>query len=160
MGTRIAPGRFDCHAAALPDEPQFTLLARDPLAGFLVSIWSSLRMAADVEAARAKFRKMRDVAAAHYWTDPDVEKASEALDCAMAMFAWRKENDGRWRDAPPAAAHDPVAEALGAAVMALRSYQYGNSAPDLAKSIADEGEAALRAAGFPPGFMAMGGSQS
>lgn len=40
-----------------------------------------------------------------------------------------------------------LANALVAAVSALRSYQYGNSAPDLASSIADVGVAALRAAG-------------
>lgn len=97
MGTRINPGRFDCHAAALPDEPQFTLLARDPLAGFLVSIWSSLRLGADIEGAQAKFRKMAEAAASRYWTDPDVDKAAEALDCALEMFRWREDNEGRWR---------------------------------------------------------------
>jgi len=49
---------------------------------------------------------------------------------------------------------DPVVKSLAAAVMALRSYQHGNAAPDLAASIADAGEEALRAVGFPPGFMA------
>jgi hypothetical protein len=41
-----------------------------------------------------------------------------------------------------------VAEALAAAVMALRSYQYDNSATDLAKDVADAGVAALDRAGF------------
>lgn len=44
---------------------------------------------------------------------------------------------------------DPVVKALGAAVMALRSYQHGNAAPDLAAEIADVGEDALRAVGCP-----------
>lgn len=57
MGTRIIPGRFDCHEVALDDEPRFRLLARDPLAGFLVSIWSSVRFG-DFEAAAAKFEAM------------------------------------------------------------------------------------------------------
>lgn len=97
MGTRTNPGRFDCHAAALPDEPLFTLLARDPLAGFLVSIWASVRMG-DFEAAEAKFRKMMEKNLVAYCNEPDVEKAEEALDCAMNMFAWRAAYDGRWRE--------------------------------------------------------------
>lgn len=96
MSTKLTPGRFDCHDAALPDEERFTLLARDPLAGFLVSIWSSLRYG-DIEAARAKAKRMMLVAEAHYLATPDVEPASEALDCAMRMFAWREANLGRWR---------------------------------------------------------------
>jgi hypothetical protein len=36
--------------------------------------------------------------------------------------------------------HAAVVEALTAAVHALRSYEYGNSAPDLARSIADHCE--------------------
>lgn len=42
---------------------------------------------------------------------------------------------------------DPVAEALVAAIAALRSYQYGNASPDLAKSTADAGVAAMREVG-------------
>lgn len=47
-----------------------------------------------------------------------------------------------------AAASAGLVAALQAAVMALRSYQYGNSAPELAKDIADAGEEALRVAGI------------
>ena len=153
MGTRANPGRYDCSAAALPDEPLFTLLARDPLAGFLVSIWSSMRFG-DVKVAQVKFRTMLDRIGPDYWVSPDVVKGGEAIEIAMAMFAWRVANLGRWRDPQPPAEPDGVVKALGAAVMALRSYQHGNSAPDLAAEIADAGEEALRAAGFPPGFMA------
>lgn len=31
MGTKNNPGKFDCYDAALPDEPMFVLLARDPV---------------------------------------------------------------------------------------------------------------------------------
>lgn len=41
-----------------------------------------------------------------------------------------------------------LACALQAAVHALRSYQHGNGAPDLAAAIADAGEFTLQAAGF------------
>lgn len=64
-------------------------------------------------------------------------------------------------------AHQPLAfeiapgaivRALGASVSALRSYQYGNASPDLAKEIADAGEQALTTAGYPMGFAAVAGS--
>ena len=158
MGTRLNPGRFDCHAAALDDEPSFTLRARDPLAGYLVSIWSSMRMADD-EAAAVKFKTMLKRVAPAYWIAPDVDAAGEAIECAMAMFAWheRERDARRWRE-PQQHQPDPVIKALGAAVLALRSYQHGNSAPDLAAEIADAGEAALSAAGYPSGFAAAGAS--
>lgn len=91
MGTKNNPGKFDCYANAEPDEPMFILLARDPLAPFLVSIWSKIRMA-DLEAADAVFTKMVNDLISRYDIAPDVDKASEALDCSLAMFAWRKAN--------------------------------------------------------------------
>jgi hypothetical protein len=91
MGTKNSPGVFDCYANAEPDEPMFVLLARDPLAPFLVSMWSKVRMG-DLEAAGAVFTKMAYDVAARYHAAPDVDKASEAMDCALAMFAWRKEH--------------------------------------------------------------------
>jgi hypothetical protein len=43
MGTKADPGPFNCHAAAAPDEPIFTLLARDKHAALLVNLWAVLR---------------------------------------------------------------------------------------------------------------------
>lgn len=43
MGTKEKPGEFDCWAKALPDEPFFLLLARDPLAPLLVRSWVEIR---------------------------------------------------------------------------------------------------------------------
>lgn len=148
MGTRLVPGRFDCHEAALDDEPRFTLLARDPLAPFLVSIWYSMRVD-DVEAAISKCRTMMFRLGGDYAIGADVHIASEANECAMAMFAWRAANLGRWRKPEPRTPSATEA-ALDAAVMALRSYQYGNAAADLAREIADAGEKALRDAGVVP----------
>jgi len=90
MGTKQDPSRFDCYAAARPDEHMFVLLDRDPLAPFLVSIWSSVRIG-DPEAARAKFEAMLQKFALRYMAEPDVDKASEALDCAMLMFHAQEE---------------------------------------------------------------------
>lgn len=91
MGTKNNPGKFDCYNAAEPDEPMFTLLARDPLAGFLVSIWSSMRYG-DFEAAQVKFDAMVSKVGARYAVSPDCDKAGEAQDCAFNMFAWRNAN--------------------------------------------------------------------
>lgn len=44
---------------------------------------------------------------------------------------------------------DPVVVALEAAILALRSYQYGNGSPELAASIADAGDDALLEVGLP-----------
>lgn len=89
MGTKNNPGKFDCYAAADPDEPMFVLLARDRLAGHLVSLWSKMRMG-DAEAARAVFDDMMKKHAMAYCIEPDVSKAAEAIVCAMAMFKWRE----------------------------------------------------------------------
>ena len=91
MGTKNKVGRFDCYHAAEPDEPMFVLLARDRLAGHLVSIWANVRRG-DTEAAQVIFQHMISEHGLNYCVSPDVEKASEATDCAMAMFEWRKKN--------------------------------------------------------------------
>lgn len=91
MGTKNNPGKFDCYENAEPDEPMFTLLGRDPVAPFLVSLWAKVRMA-DAEAAFAVFQKMRNTLIPKYDASPDVAKACEAMDCSAAMFEWRKAN--------------------------------------------------------------------
>lgn len=91
MGTKNKPGKYDCYANAEPDEPMFVLLARDPLAPFLVSLWAKMRMG-DAQAMFAVYQKMRNTLLPGYETEPDVQKASEAMDCSLAMFDWRKIN--------------------------------------------------------------------
>ena len=43
MGTKTQPGEWDCYREALPDEPMFILLGRDPLAPGLVRQWARER---------------------------------------------------------------------------------------------------------------------
>lgn len=43
MGTKSNPGSFDCYAAALPDEPLFHLLGRDPAFPATVRFWMGER---------------------------------------------------------------------------------------------------------------------
>src|SRR5260370_1328762 len=88
MGTKNKPGKFDCYANAEPDEPMFVLLGRDRLAAHLVSIWSKVRMG-DMEAAGVVFLDMMAKHAVAYGIEPDVDKASEAMDCSFAMFKFR-----------------------------------------------------------------------
>lgn len=92
MATKNKPGEFDCYAAAEPDEPMFILLARDPSAPFLVSIWGYLR-AGDVQGAFRCFQTMRNQLGVYYEDHPEVtEKTAEALSCAAEMRNWREVN--------------------------------------------------------------------
>ena len=70
MGTKQDPGEYDCYEKAEPDEPMFVLLARDPVAAFLVREWAELRRLLDVP--------------------NDAGKQDEALICAMDMERWRR----------------------------------------------------------------------
>lgn len=66
MGTKNNPGAYDCHAKAEPDEPLFTLLARDPFAPQLVRLWADMTS--------------------------DVAKKAEAHKCAAAMEVWHAQH--------------------------------------------------------------------
>lgn len=112
MGSKQDPGLFDCHAAALPDEPMFILLGRDPLAPFLTSIWSAVRMA-DWEKAGVVFDTMLKRAGDQYAAAPDVDKAIEAMSCSTAMFEWRKRNEGVWRAATQETEQSPKQQREG-----------------------------------------------
>ncbi|MBD8548035.1 hypothetical protein [Sphingomonas sp. CFBP 8760] len=71
----------------LPGEPTFTLRGSDPLAGFLVSIWASAHMG-DGEAVAAKIKAMVDRFVPGM-TGPSYEQTADAIDVALAMFAWQ-----------------------------------------------------------------------
>ena len=82
MGTKNNPAPFDCYANALPDEPMFILLARDPQAPGLLETWAVDRAAQ----IKAGLRPASDMA-----------MVEEARQCAETMRRWREENDGAWR---------------------------------------------------------------
>lgn len=82
MGTKANPAKFDCYANALPDEPMFVLLARDPSAPWLVRLWAHNR-ATDIERGGRP--------------ESDLALVEEARGCADKMETWRRANDGRWR---------------------------------------------------------------
>ena len=82
MGTKLEPGKFDCYANALPDEPMFILLARDPDFFRLVRKWAKRRM---------KAIQCGDRPAS------DRHKVVEADQCALDGQEWRRKNNGVWR---------------------------------------------------------------
>lgn len=82
MGTKNNPGSFDCYENALPDEPMFVLLARDPMAPHMVLDWA--------------MKREEDIAVGARSTSGRAMVA-EARRCAHDMRAWRKENEGAWR---------------------------------------------------------------
>src|SRR6266446_8725134 len=88
MGTKASPSAYDCYANAEPDEPLFVLLARDPLAEYLVAAWAAMR-ARDVSTA---VRMILDGIVA-LGDKPDLpyqsEKSVEAQQCSKAMREWR-----------------------------------------------------------------------
>jgi hypothetical protein len=73
MGTKNNPGRFDCYAAAKPDEPMFILLGRDPVAAGAARAWANER------------EKLID---AGVKPESDRDMIVEARQCADAMEAY------------------------------------------------------------------------
>lgn len=99
MGTKNNPGKFDCYAAALPDEPLFVLLARDPQFYELVCKWGNRRYLAIQCGDRPP---------------ADMAMVQEANDVAIEGAHWRKENNGLWRmQAEPAIGSDRSRGPLG-----------------------------------------------
>jgi hypothetical protein len=82
MGTKENPGRYDCYTNALPDEPMFVLLARDPEFGRLVKQWADRRQQ-DIECGDRPLS--------------DLDLVIEARQCAHNGIEWRRANFGKWR---------------------------------------------------------------
>jgi hypothetical protein len=82
MATKNNPGEFDCYTNALPDEPMFTLLARDKSAPALIRTWCTIRLAEMGSGLRSV---------------EELPQIREAQACADAMDAWREANHGAWR---------------------------------------------------------------
>ena len=82
MGTKSDPGLFDCYGNALPDEPMFILLGRDPDFYRLVTKWANKREH-DIQCGE---RPVSDMAI-----------VQEARECAYVGAEWRRANPGKWR---------------------------------------------------------------
>ncbi len=75
MANKNHPGPFNCHAAALPDEPLFTILARDPAGPETIMAW-----------------RMSRVANGKNSTVEDADRLEEAFKVAEEMETWRAAN--------------------------------------------------------------------
>lgn len=82
MGTKSNPLPGDCYSRALPDEPLFTLLARDPTAPACVAFWATNREA---------MIKRGDA------PESDDRIISEARAWQHSAKVWRLEAKGKWR---------------------------------------------------------------
>lgn len=93
MTTRDNPTGTDAHRKALPDEPTFTLLARDPAAPAAIEAWMMARVR-------------------HYDANPpaprtEQHKYLEAIRCVGAMDEWRADPANTARVAVAKAGPDP-----------------------------------------------------
>lgn len=94
MGTKNRPGKFDCYAAADPDEPLFVLRGSDKCAALVVGFWCSLKEAMVEQGTStidgAKLVEARRCAASmEQWAHSqgeDTDKAKAALKNAIARF--------------------------------------------------------------------------
>ena len=75
MATKNNPGEYDCYAKADPDEPMFTLLARDPSAPTIIEAWCQDRL-------------MRGLV----YNEETEAQIKEARCCAFNMKRWFDEN--------------------------------------------------------------------
>src|SRR5580704_17411891 len=80
MGTKQEPGNYDCYKLAEPDEPMFTLLARDRDAAMIVKMW-------------AFFRKQQIDMGLR--PEEDRAQVSEAIHCATEMEIWQQQYKNR-----------------------------------------------------------------
>lgn len=82
MGTKLKPTPNDCYDKALPDEPRFTLLARDPHFARMIEAWAKDRR----EDIRCGARP-----------SSDMKQVIEAEKIAAEGADWRRMNNGKWR---------------------------------------------------------------
>jgi hypothetical protein len=75
MSTKNNPGAFRCYDAALPDEPIFTILGRDPAAPATLRFWADMR------------KQMGKVD-----TADDLDRIADARRDAGEMESWREAN--------------------------------------------------------------------
>lgn len=75
MGTKNNPGNFNCYAAAMPDEPIFILMGRDPAAPVAMEFWIE---------ERQRLGKAVD--------QDDLDKIEENRTLQGAFRRWREQN--------------------------------------------------------------------
>ena len=86
MGTKVKPGKFDCYNKALPTEPVFVLLGRDPNFYQSVNDWAD-RREMDIMCGERPLS--------------DLDMVNEARRCAAEGAEWRRLHMGEWRSGQP-----------------------------------------------------------
>lgn len=100
MASKLKPGLYDCYHEALPDEPMFTALARDPDFEGVIGLWA--------------MRRLTRIAKGECPLS-DLDKVREALETSREGVAWRVQNMGTWR-LPKSECKCPSREHCAAAV--------------------------------------------
>lgn len=95
METKNNPGPNSCYAKALPDEPMFILLGRDPDAPTTIRAWAGIREQRLIDEDK---------------DGSEDEQIDAAVADAEAFEKWRADNDGKWRDAKPTPIEHPSEE--------------------------------------------------
>ncbi len=90
MGTKEDPGKYDCYAKLEPGEPYFTLRGKDPIAPYLVRIWSLTRNGRYSDAIRTLLDAMDDAEVLSRVSHHQHEKLKEAMRLAEEMEKWPK----------------------------------------------------------------------
>lgn len=105
MGTKNEPGKYDCYAAAEPDEPVFVLRGSDPLAHMLVALWASAR---EINGPASPRQEPPEQVAAR-----EREKVAEARACSARMRDWAQSKRGSEAMARAFSALDRAVETAG-----------------------------------------------
>ena len=92
MGTKDAPGEYDCYENAAPDEPMFVLLARDKIAPQIVRDWAAT-YELDKSIANSAGNGPETL------TAKQRAKYDEAMRCAEEMERWYNETPRQARQA-------------------------------------------------------------
>lgn len=98
MSTKQNPSPNDCYNRAEPDEPLFTLLARDPLAPGVVRLWAALRAHDTTRAAGIFANLCVTTSKQPYKPGKDSDHVIEARECSNAMELWRRVHNPRPQD--------------------------------------------------------------
>lgn len=123
MVSKINPGLGNYYRRALPDEPMFIILGRDPSAPKMLVQWADERRRDIMKELVDNADKLEDDAEFFKDRRRELQQCTEADELAGRMVAWRKQNEGTWRDgAPPRPRLGDIDPALKEAVSdALRS---------------------------------------
>jgi len=87
--TKNNPGKFNCYEKAAPDEPLFTLRAKDQVAAAFVRAWRLVR-AGEIDDAMDQIEDAFEALkqSGRPLLPLGSDKSKEAEECAAAMEAW------------------------------------------------------------------------